>query len=112
MCRAYAFSSLCLINTCKLYETERFLLNSEDENYLEAKISEINSKRIPLFDGTSAFKLGTCDTLRNMSWRLQSLYDNTPTLMILKELFRRINKHKTVYSRLANYHTNKNTIGW
>ena len=112
LCRAYAFSSLCLINTCKLYETERFLLNCEDENYLEAKISEINSERIPLFDGTSAFKLGTCDTLRNMSWRLQSLHDNTPTLKILKELFRRINKHKTAYARMANYHTNKNTIWW
>lgn len=110
--RAYAFSAICLINSCKLCETERFACNIVNLNYDNTKIEKLKKGRIPLFDGTSAFTIGTCDTLRNMRWRLDALKEPLPTYSILKEIFKRINNFETVYSRMAKRHTNKNTIWW
>lgn len=107
--KAFAFAAVCLVNTCKLYETERFLAQTREKYYTENSIKEIKNKRVPLFDGTSAFKLGTCDTLRNMKWRLDSMKQNSPCFLILKEIFNRLNSKETVYNRFAKYHTNKNT---
>ena len=50
LCKAYAFSCLCLINTCKLYETERFLEDVNGSNYLENRLLKIKDDRISLFE--------------------------------------------------------------
>ena len=93
--RAYAFSAVCLVNTCKLCETERFANNTEDIKFALNNLKQLSEKRVPLFDGTSAFAIGTCDTLRNMRWRLDSLKEPIPSFRILQEIFRRINRIRT-----------------
>lgn len=110
--RAFAFSAICLVNSCKLCETERFASNSENIEYDPVKLDQLKKERIPLFDGTSAFTIGTCDTLRNMRWRLDALKEPLPSYWILIEIFNRINKFETVYSRMSKQHTNKNTLWW
>ena len=110
--RAYAFSAVCLVNSCKLCETERFANNTENIGYTPDKLNQLKKVRIPLFDGTSAFAIGTCDTLRNMRWRLDSIKSDLPSSKILKEIFNRINQFDTVYNRMMRQHTNKNTKWW
>jgi hypothetical protein len=110
--RAYAFSAICLVNSCKLCETERFANDSETSKYKPDKLARLKKERIPLFDGTSAFTIGTCDTLRNMRWRLDALKEPLPCYRILREIFNRINNFETVYSRMSKQHTNKNTLWW
>lgn len=110
--RAYAFSAVCLVNTCKLYETERFATDTQKLEFKTNFLEELKSKRVALFDGTSAFAVGTCDTLRNMRWRLDELNSPLPSYQILKEIFLRINKSNTIYKRMAKHHINKNTIWW
>ena len=110
--RAFAFSAVCLVNSCKLFETERFANNTQS-NVLESdKLKQLTQERVALFDGTSAFAVGTCDTLRNMRWRLDSMKSKLASFKILQEIFYRINTHDTVYRRMAENHTNKNTIWW
>lgn len=108
--QAYAFAAISLVNTCKLYETERFASETVEVPYNPRRIQELQKKRIPLFDGTSAFTVGTDDTLRNMCWRLKSLPKAIPTSLILTEIFDRLNQNETVYKRIKNKHTRKNTI--
>lgn len=110
--KSYAFSAVCLVNTCKIYETERFLTDTKKVEYKEDFIAKLKKERIGLFDGTSAFTIGTCDTLRNMRWRLDSLNGDLPSLKILREIFARVNDYETAYHRLSKYHINKNTIWW
>lgn len=110
--RAYAFSAICLVNSCKLCETERFASNSKNIEYDPNKLEQLKKERIPLFDGTSAFTIGACDTLRNMRWRLDALKEPLPCYQILREIFNRINNFETVYSRMSKQHTNKNTLWW
>ena len=110
--RAFAFSAVCLVNSCKLCETERFASNSESTEYDPNKLEQLKKERIPIFDGLSAFTIGTCDTLRNMRWRLDALEEPMPSYLILREIFDRINNFETVYSRMSKKHTNKNTIWW
>ena len=57
--RSLAFSAVCLVNSCKLCETERFVNNSIDKEYDLKKLELLKNQRIPLFDGTSAFTIGT-----------------------------------------------------
>ena len=110
--RAYAFSAVCLVNSCKLFETERFASNTGNIEYEPDKLDQLRKERVALFDGTSAFTIGTCDTLRNMRWRLDSMKSELASFKILQEIFERINTHDTVYNRMTKHHTNKNTIWW
>jgi hypothetical protein len=47
-----------------------------------------------------------------MRWRLDSMKSALPSYKILQEIFCRINSHNTAYKRMAEHHTNKNTIWW
>jgi len=61
----------CLLNTVKMQESERFITNAQSAVTDKEKLNRLdNEERIPLFDGTSVFKFGTDDTLRNMRWRI------------------------------------------
>ena len=110
--RAYAFSAVTLINTCKVYESERFACKTQTMPTDPKQIEMLQNERIPLFDGTSVFVIETDDTLRNMRWRLDSLPEAPPTSLILKELFHRVNIHETAYKRMKEKHTRKNTVWW
>ena len=110
--RSYAFSAVCLVNTCKLCETEHFANQTGDISFDKIKLLELKKARVELFDGVSAFAIGTDDTIRNMRWRLNSIKNTLPSYHILVEVFNRINNHETVYSRMSKYHTNNNTVWW
>lgn len=110
--RAYAFTAVTLINTCKVYESERFACKTQTTPTDPKQIEALQSGRTSFFDGTSAFVIGTDDTLRNMYWRLENLQETIPTSLILKELFRRVNIHETAFRRMKEQHTRTNTVWW
>ena len=110
--RSHAFSAICLVNTCKIYETERFATNSVTNNYDPQRVDALQKERVGLFDGTSAFAVGTDDTLRNMRWRMDALPMTGPCTMILQEIFNRLNLHETAYKRMVENHHRPNTRWW
>lgn len=111
--KALALSASLLVNTIKLQETERFIQSAETKLDDEDKITILKTRRVPLFDGTSAFAVGTDDTLRNMRWRLDSTCKRkSATSKILQELFDRIQVHDTVYARFKKRHNRKKTAWW
>ena len=110
--RSQAFCAISMVNTCKIYETERFSTNSLINNYDPQQIEILQKERVALFDGTSAFAVGTDDTLRNMRWRMDSLPMVGPCTLILKEIFDRLNNHETAYKRMVQNHHRPNTQWW
>lgn len=110
--KAYAMACSCLINTIKINETERFLQNSEDYKDDKVRYKQLTQERVALFDGVSAFAVGTDDTLRNMRWRLDSISSETASYQILQEVFKRLQEENTVYKRFRDRHTRKKTAWW
>ena len=76
------------------------------------KLETLQKERVALFDGTSAFAVGTDDTLRNMRWRMDSLPMVGPCSLILKEIFDRLNNNETAYKRMVQNHHRSNTQWW
>lgn len=111
--KSIALSVSVLVNTIKISETERYL-NKSDEILADQERGEaLKNHRIALFDGTSAFAVGTDDTLRNMRWRMDEVCRQSPTLGgLLEEIFQRLQEHDTVYSRFRQLHTRPKTAWW
>jgi len=110
--QAYALACSCLINTIKLNETERFLQNYDNAKDDKSRYVQLTQERVALFDGVSAFAVGTDDTLRNMRWRLDSISSELPVYKILLEIFKRLQKEETVYKRFRDRHIRKKTAWW
>lgn len=110
--KALSLTTSLLINTVKLTETERYLQNSNQYSDDPEKINTLSNSRVNLFDGTSAFTVGTDDTLRNMRWRLDQIDNNNVAGKILKEVFNRIQNHETVYKRMRDRHIRNKTKWW
>lgn len=107
----------CLLNTVKIQESERFLTSAQnndknDKNNKEKQTRLDNEERFPLFDGTSVFKFGTDDTLRNMRWRIDKISKMNVAGEILLEIFKRLQKFDTVYKRTKDRHTRDKTAWW
>jgi hypothetical protein len=111
--KATLMNAVVLINTLKLQETERFLcdqsltVNQEHQQLLQ-------QQRYALFDGTSAFAVGTDDTLRNMRWRLEQICEAHELGQIVIEVFNRLqlDQNNNVYSRFKQRHTREKTRWW
>lgn len=101
-----------LVNTIKIYETERVLAASEPVPLDPDKVHEVQARLIPLFSGLSCFTVGTDDTLRNMRWRLDPLMQERPVGMILKTVFDRLQIEDTAYARLKAMHQRDRTGWW
>ncbi len=111
--RSLSVACACLLNTIKIQETERFITNANADKVDYEKIARLdNEERIALFDGTSAFKVGTDDTLRNMRWRIDKMATINVAGEILLEVFLRLQKHDTVFKRLKDKHTRSKTGWW
>jgi hypothetical protein len=103
----------CLLNTIKIQETERYITDAHNCKDNSETISRLdNEERIALFDGTSAFKVGTDDTLRNMRWRIDKVAKINIAGEILLEIFLRLQKHDTVFKRIKDRHTRDKTGWW
>lgn len=110
-CLAVACS--CLLNTVKIQESERFLTNTGSSQDDTDKQSQLDAEqRFALFDGTSVFKFGTDDTLRNMRLRLDDVKQLNVAGEILVEIFERLQSFDTVYKRTKDRHTRDKTAWW
>jgi len=95
-----------------MQESERFITNAQDCLDNQEKIGKLdNGERFALFDGTSVFKFGTDDTLRNMRWRINKVAKLNIAGEILLEIFKRLQKYDTIYKRSKDRHT-RNKTGW
>lgn len=110
--RSLSVACSCLLNTIKIQETERFITNAGDHTDREDHISKLQRERVALFDGISAFAVGTDDTLRNMRWRIDKMAKINVSGEILLEIFSRMQEHDTVYKRFKNRHTRDKTGWW
>lgn len=110
--KAYAMACSCLINTLKMHESERYLQKIENAKDDPQRYKQLTQERVALFNGVSAFAVGTDDTLRNMRWRLDACDSDTHSYHILKTLFARVQEKDTVYKRFRDRHTRKKTAWW
>lgn len=111
--QAILMNAVVLINTIKLQETERFLC----EQSLEVNPQHhalLQQQRYALFDGTSAFTVGTDDTLRNMRWRLEQVCKAHELGQIVMKIFDRLQleQNENVYSRFKQRHIRDKTRWW
>lgn len=96
--RARACVGSTLINTIKLYETERLALVVEDKPYGEVQQQF-------LFDGVTPFVIRRGDMIFNLRERTRSLCSGkTVASRIVLELLRRADRENTVYRRFAAVH--------
>jgi len=96
-----------------MQESERFITNAQECIDDREKITKLdNEERSSLFDGTSVFKFGTDDTLRNMRWRIDKVAQLNIAGEILREVFLRLQKFDTIYKRSKNRHTRDKTGWW
>ena len=113
--KSLSIACACLLNTVKMQESERFLTNANAHACQDDKAKQTqldNEQRFALFDGTSVFKFGTDDTLRNMRWRLDKAAKLNISGEILLEIFKRLQKFDTVYRRTKDRHTRDKTTWW
>ena len=111
--KSLSIACVCLLNTVKLQESERFLTNADQCKDDKEKQNRLdNEERFALFDGTSVFKFGTDDTLRNMRWRIDKVAKLNVAGEILLEIFKRLQKFDTVYKRTKSRHVRDRTSWW
>ncbi|NWG46597.1 MAG: hypothetical protein HXY25_08620 [Alphaproteobacteria bacterium] len=108
--RALAGAASLFTNTVKLYETERLALG-QTRSRLPAGHDVKLGSRVGLFDGLSTFGAGTGDMIRNLYRRLEKLTRETggPAALILRAVMMRMDRHDTVFQRLAAIHTREDT---
>lgn len=111
--QAILMNAIVLINTIKMQETEHILCKTQLNEH-EQKHAQLQHERVALFDGTSAFAVGTDDTLRNMRWRLDKICSHHELGQIVIEIFERLQleQNNNVYSRFKNRHTRERTRWW
>ena len=75
---------------------------------------QLQQQRVALFDGTSAFAVGTDDSLRNMRWRLERTCGLHPLGQIVIEIFDRLQQESNpnVYARFKQRHQRERTRWW
>jgi hypothetical protein len=112
--RAALMNGVLLVNTVKLQETERFLQSQAGVADDLQAVAALQSGRIGLCDGLSAFVAGTDDTLRNMRWRLERVCAVHPLAHIVLVIFERLQLpvNDNVYSRFRQRHTRDRTRWW
>jgi hypothetical protein len=103
--RATALAAATMIKTIKIYETEmlfRFkrLEPSEWPDY----------KPTHFFDGLNSFNIGYGDVVSNLKKRIKDFVRRgTPTALILDEIFERVCRFDTAFSRWRAEHTHEPT---
>jgi hypothetical protein len=112
LAKSMAMNVITLVNTIKLHETERYLQCGETNSDDSKRRNTLQSERVALPDGMSAFAVGTDDTLRNMRWRLEEVSKLHFLGKMLIEVFNRLQNQESVYKRFRDRHTRKKTSWW
>jgi len=104
-----AVSTSMLINTIKLYETERFTL--EDQTVSSERLAALKGKRLELFDGVTAYGIGRGDMILNLKRRIEAARQGDATFVsrIFFAAADRAFRGETVFSRMRAVHTNDAT---
>ncbi len=110
--RALATLVSLLVNTVKIYESERVLADGQPVPLSPVKVAQVQDELVPLFSGLSCFTIGTDDTLRNMRWRLDPLMEKGAVGLILKTVFDRLQVEDTAFARLRALHHRERTGWW
>ncbi|MEB2843110.1 hypothetical protein GAO09_26775 [Rhizobiales bacterium RZME27] len=111
--RNAALMASVLVNTVKIYESERFVTDAADGHVNAEKIDALQTELVPLFEGMSSFTVGTDDTLRNMRWRLDRVFvEQQPMGLILKTIYDRLQTNDTAFARLKSLHRRERTGWW
>lgn len=110
--RNAALTASVLVNTVKIYESERFVTDVRNVSPNAAKVDRLQTELVPLFEGMSCFTVGTDDTLRNMRWRLENLFKARPVGLILKTIYDRLQVNDTAFGRLRSLHQRPRTSWW
>jgi hypothetical protein len=101
-----------LVNTVKIYESERYFCNAQKNPMVEQRVATLQAELVPLFEGLSVFTVGTDDTLRNMRWRLEKAFEERPVGLILKTVYDRLQTNDTAFFRLRSLHRRDRTGWW
>ncbi|WP_239287944.1 hypothetical protein [Candidatus Nitrotoga sp. 1052] len=104
-----AIAASMLINTFKLYETER--LTFESLNISERRMAALQGTREDLFDGLTTFKIGRGDMIRNLAGRLKRTRDADAALVarIFYTAVERVFTDETVFLRFRRLHNHDAT---
>lgn len=113
---AVLLNAILLINTIKLYETERFLLGMEHTNefdYEQNRYTDARANCFNLFDELPSFRIGIDDTFRNMRWRMDAVAKSEPLAhKLLMAVFARANERGSAYTRFRNRHEKPRNEWW
>jgi hypothetical protein len=114
--RACSLLVSALVNTIKLSETERRIMDSQPLDAHAAAQLDLTHNRMALADGLSAFAVGSDDTLRNFRWRLDALIRDVDgesiPLLIAEQVFLNLQQLDNVYARFKACHTREKTSWW
>ncbi|MCL6707056.1 hypothetical protein M8R20_08595 [Pseudomonas sp. R2.Fl] len=110
--RAIAMITSVLTVTMRLYETERYLTASDKTPPLPERLTALDGHRIELFDNMKLFNVGYDDTLRNMRWRLDKMFEYGIAGKIARATFLNLQELDTVYARFRALHTRDRTTWW
>ena len=114
--RSILLNAVVLINTIKLYETERHLLKVDDTDgtdYDSERLVPTRKNCFNLFDELPSFRIGIDDTLRNMRWRIDEVGKADPfAYKILINVFDRVNERGSVYTRFRACHEKPRNAWW
>lgn len=101
----FAAAATLMVNTVRLYETERRVLGSA-----EAAWPAERYRQRELFDGLTEFGIGHGDMVFNLKQRIaRAARSPTVSAAILGELFQRMRANDTVFSRLRIVHVDPET---
>ena len=110
--RNLALATSLFVNTVKIYESERFITAASENAVLQDRVQQLQTDLVPLFEGLSCFTVGTDDTLRNMRWRLDTVFGEHPVGPILKTIYDRLQINDTAFRRLKDQHRRERTSWW
>lgn len=103
-----------LINTLKIYETEKFLRGFETiDDINEKNVEALYLKHLDLYQGLTYFRIGTDDTLRNMRARYEAFKDlDQLATSILLFVFEQIQNSQTAFSLMKSLHKDEKSKWW
>lgn len=103
-----------LINTLKVYETDKFLHDLKPEGDMkEQNVEALYNNHLTLYQGLTYFRIGTDDTLKNMRARYEA-FKNLDQLAtsILLFVFDQIQNSQTAFSLMKILHKDEKSKWW
>lgn len=103
-----------LVNTLKVYETQKYLCGLEDiKTTHQENINALYAEHLTLYNGLTYFRIGTDDTLRNMRERYEGFKKLDPlAATILLFVFDKTQALDTAFSLVKSLHKDEKSQWW